>query len=204
MKTNFRQMKGMSLLHLLLCILLLFCGSALFHAQQFSSGPIEKRQFVVENIFNYTRSHYEPPVIVQTIPKIQSADATPESAFISFISAMQAGDYDWWFSMWTLRSQQSIADQNVKMKRTPQQWIASWSAVLGGKQVTMLERLETGSYVVLVYGLKENGTVSAETFRSLCVLTYEDGHWRATQDLATDAFAFHYLEGKDRIAIVVR
>jgi hypothetical protein len=172
--------------------------------ERFKLSPAEKRQFVVENIFNYTRQEFDPPVVVQQIKRTGANYSTPEDAFISHVSAMISGDYDWWLSGWTADAQNYLKAQDQKLKRTPENWKTAWSGVLSGKQVVLLERLETGPYTILVYSLRTPPPDGKETFRSLYAARIEAGRWLATQELENDPFFFHYLEGKDKITVTSR
>jgi len=117
---------------------------------------------------------------------------------------MLGGDYDWWLSGWTPKAQAFLNEQDQKTNRTPQDWKAAWQRSLSGKEILLLERLETGPYVCLVYSVRTSGPEGKETLRSLYAAKYEAGRWLATQDLAEDPFLFHYLEEKDVITITVR
>jgi hypothetical protein len=174
------------------------------HKHSFTATPPEKKQFIMENIYNYTQSRFVPPVVIYPVSRIGSGDATPEESCISFFSAMKAGDYEWWLSLWTAKSKELIAERNQQSKRTPQDWVASWNTILKDKQVVLVERLETGPYIILVYSLQSLGPISKETFRSLYAAKYQDGHWRATQELEKDPFFSHYLDGKDRTSMTIR
>jgi hypothetical protein len=176
----------------------------------FTTSTPEARRFVLERVYNYERMQYTPQALIQRVSREAATYNTPEEAFIAQMSAMLAGDYDWWISGWDEAAQELQRTQNEEQKRTPADWRGIWERVLKGQQIYLVERLETGPYgpyVILVYSLRQPGTPGTEgreTFRGMFVSREVGGRWLATQDLARDPMFHYYTEGQDRVTLTER
>lgn len=170
----------------------------------YPTTPPELKQFVFENVYNYKRMRYQPPVTVQPVIRDRASYETPEQALHAHISAMLAGDFDWWLSEWDTASQAWIKERMTQLNRTPAFWREIWAKTFQA-QVVLVERIDTGPfgpYVMLIYSIRDKG--GKETLRSSFVTKYEAGRWVATQELAEDAFYHHYESGQDRVSFTVR
>ena len=165
----------------------------------FPTAPEEKRQFEVEFLINYSRREYRPAVAIPAVQRGNATYTTPEEAFISQMSAMRAGDYDWWLNGWNETSRKQIAQRDAEMKRGAAFWRQAWERNLTGKQVNLVERLESGIYVLLVYTITTPAKDNQVEFRSIFVTKNEGGRWVSTQELGSDFLFHHYLEGRNRI-----
>jgi hypothetical protein len=171
----------------------------------FPTAPPEDKQFVMERVFNYRRLLYKPAIVVQRVTRDQASEVTPEQAFAAQMSAMQAGDYEWWLSTWDKASQKFHADHGAQIKRTPADWRAIWDKALRGQQIRLVERVQTGiygPYVMLVFEMSD--AAGKQTFRSSYVAKEEAGRWVATLELSQDPLFQFYEPGKDKVTITVR
>jgi hypothetical protein len=171
----------------------------------YPTGPGQVKQFVVENVYNYEKFTYSPPIVIAPVVRDKASYATPEQTLVAHISAMLAGDYDWWFSNWDQRSQVFMQERNKQANRTPADWRAIWAKTLAGQQIVLTERVETGPfgpYVMLVYVLRDKA--GKDTFRSTYVAKLEAGRWVGTQELAEDPLFHYYESGRDRVTNTVR
>jgi hypothetical protein len=171
----------------------------------YPTTPPEDKKFTFEKIFNYRVMKYSPPVVIQRMTRDTASNATPEQALAAQVSAMLAGDYDWWLSSWDAASQKFHRERDLQMKRAPADWRILWDRVLRGQQVRLVERAVTGPlgpYVMLLYELHDaDGKV---TLKSTFVSREEAGRWVATLDLSEDPFFQHYQLGKDKVSIEER
>ena len=170
----------------------------------YPTAPAEERQFVFEHVYNYKRMRYQPPVTIQPVIRDRATYATPEQALTAHVSAMQAGDYDWWLADWDEASRAFLIERMAVLKQTPAFWREAWARVLQGP-VVLVERIDSGPfgpYVMLIYSVRDKG--GKETVRSAFVARYENGRWVATQELAADPFFHHYESGQDRVSVTVR
>jgi hypothetical protein len=171
----------------------------------YPTGPGQVKQFVVENIYTYERLVYSPAIVIQRVVRDKASYATPEQALVSHLSAMLAGDYEWWLSGWDKGSQKYLDERSKQVNRTPADWRALWAKALVGDQIVLTERLETGPfgpYVMLVYVLRDKA--GKDTFKTTYVAKLEAGRWVATQELAEDPLFHYYESGRDRVTVTVR
>jgi hypothetical protein len=177
-------------------------GGGAAAAQDFATSGPERGKFVVEYVYNYVSRHYVRPVQVVPVDAGAADYSSPERAAIAHFSAMRAGDYDWWLSGWDAASQAQIEARNAELGRTADDWAGIWAKAMKGESVFLLERVETGPYVFIVYEMRNaDGEV---TLRSIYACKRVGGEWRATQDLAQDPMFHHYLKGKQRVILNVR
>ena len=69
--------------------------------------------------FPYTLIEYQGKVRINPLPREETSTDTPEDTLVSFISAMSAGDYEWWYSLWDSSSQKFMSETDQKWKRSP-------------------------------------------------------------------------------------
>jgi hypothetical protein len=165
----------------------------------------EQKQFTFERVFTYRRMSYKPPIVIQRIPRSSASNATPEQAFAAQISAMLAGDYDWWLSNWDANGQKFHKERNQQMQRSPAEWRNIWDRALRGQQVRMTERVVTGPfgpYVMLLYEMHD--TDDKLTLKSNFVAKEEAGRWVATLDLSEDPLYQYFDLGKDKVSVTER
>ena len=168
----------------------------------FNTTPAEKGQFIVEYIYNYVIRKYDPAVKFKPITREKVSYGTPEECFIAHFSAMYAGDYEWWLSGWDKESQELLKEQDKKMNRTPDDWPEIWRKAMKDDEIKLIERVETGPYVFIVYKMFDQKGIP--TFHSMLACRIADGFWKATQELARDPMFHHFASGKDRVKLNVR
>lgn len=171
----------------------------------YPTTPPLPKQLIFERVYNYSRMNYVPAIVIQKITRQAAPNATPEQAFAAQMSAMLAGDYDWWLSNWDLASQKFHLERNQQTNRTPAEWRSIWERGLRGQQIVLTERLQTGPfgpYVLLVYELRD--AAGKMTLKSSFVAKQEAGRFVATLELAEDPIFQYYEMGKDRVSITVR
>lgn len=174
----------------------------------FKTAPPEKRRFVMEYDTNYTRVRYAPPVVIQPVPKGADNFTNPEETFVTMFSAMMQADYDRWFSVWTEDSQKVLAQRDAERKRTATDWVGRWKAALTGRQIVLLERLESGPYVMVVYSLrdmpKKGENQGAEIIRNVVTMKKVGEKWRVTEELADDDMYKYYIDSPEGVTRRVR
>ena len=167
-------------------------------APVFKVGDAEKKHFIVQYTTDYTRVPYKPEVAIQPVPKSADTYKTPEETFITQFSAMMSGDYDRWIAGWTEESKTLMAKYDEERKRTSADRIAMWKGALTDRQVVLVERIETGPYVLLEYSLRNAPTAGQnkgqEILHTMIPLKRVGNQWLQTQDLAEDLMFQHYTE----------
>lgn len=179
-----------------------FNGSAAAEVVANGMGATQAGKFVVEYVYNYTKRAYTPVIVFKPVTRNTASYATPEQAFVSHYSAMASGDYEWWLSGWTAEAQSGIQQRNARMNRTAKSWQEIWSKALRGETIKLVERVETGPYVFIVYKMfNESGKA---TMHSIYACKLVKDKWLATDELSEDLMFHHYIEGKERVTINVR
>lgn len=201
-KAEFCRSVGRCLTGFLLVAGMAFNGTAEAEIVANGMGSARTGKFVVEYVYNYTKRAYTPEIVFKAVTRKEASHATPEQAFISHNSAMAAGDYEWWLSGWTTEAQSGIQQRNARMNRTAKTWQDIWSKALRGETIKVIERVETGPYVLLVYKMfNESGKA---TMHSIYACKLVKDKWLATDELSEDLMFHHYIEGKERVTINVR
>jgi hypothetical protein len=174
----------------------------------FKVGPPDKKKFTVQFITNYTRFMLTPPVTIQQVPKPADTYKTPEELFLTQFSAMLSGDYDRWISGWTDDSKKVMAERDEQMKRSPADWVARWKLALANRQVILLERVESGPYVLLVYSLRDTPkpgeAQGKEIIRTIFPTKKVGEKWLQTQELSDDEMFKRYIEQPEGYTQVLR
>lgn len=199
---EFRRAVSRCLTGFVLAAGMAFNGSAEAEIVANGMGGTRAGKFVVEYVYNYTKRAYTPEIVFKAVTRNAASYATPEQAFISHYSAMASGDYEWWLSGWTTEAQGGIQQRNARMNRTAKNWQEIWSKALRGETIKLVERVETGPYVFIVYKMfDERGKA---TMQSIYACKLVKDKWLATEELSEDLMFHHYIEGKERVTINVR
>src|SRR5689334_13509891 len=151
--------------------------------QQMAMTQPDKKQIVMENIYNYEIRQYRAPTTldVATIPS-ESGYTSPESTVRSYISAMMAKDWQWFLQGWTHESANEIEQENKNKGISVPTITSRWNNFVG-KRIELVSRIDTGQYAVVVYQLvASDGTVS----KSFAPMKHENGKWLLTNDLRDD------------------
>lgn len=174
----------------------------------FKTAPPERRRFVMEYDTNYARVPYAPPIVIQPVPKGADNFTNPEETFVTMFSAMMQSDYDRWYAVFSEDSQKLMAQRDAERKRAPSDWAARWKAALTGRQIVLLERLESGPYVMLVYSLRDlpnkGENQGKEILRNVVAMKRVGEKWLVTQELADDDMYKYYIESPDGVTRRVR
>lgn len=148
----------------------------------FPSTDRVQRTFTVAYVYDYAISTYQPVVDLPTISALQAMRDTPEGALIAFVSAARTGNFDAFVD---------CLDDAGKAKmqalaKDPKQVSALWQGIkqfYGTKPVQLLDRVETGGYVIL--DTRFNTPTANAPFPN--IFKYASGKWVATDDLGQRA-----------------
>lgn len=159
-------------------------------------------KFTVEYVYNYTSRKYTPPIRIDYVKRDQVSRVTPEDASIAHFSAMAARDYDWWLSGWNPVSRSTLESRDRDKKRTPGDWQTLWEGAMKDMTVMLLEKVETGPYVFMVYDLRDRQGKTA--MHSIYALRKDGDNWLGTVELAEDLMFHHYTKGTPKVRLNVR
>jgi hypothetical protein len=96
---------------------------------------------------------------------------------------------------WDDASQKYIAATNERKKLDQAYWVNLWKERYAGKRIEMVQRIESGLYVLILYRITEPDTgklIEQDTLP----LTRSGKSWLATQALAADPFTVTYPDLK--------
>jgi hypothetical protein len=152
---------------------------------------------VVENEYQFNARQYSPPVEVQAVRRDGARYDTPESAAIAGISAMAAGDFDWFRSTWDEASRAQMEARDRQMKQDPAFWVKAWKGAFADRRIELTARIDTGEYVLIAYRLVPRNPASAAPngnapVELVVALKSDAGNWMATQELAADPVLAHW------------
>lgn len=156
----------------------------------FTTTPPVADRIVAEDEYHFTVRNYSPPVEVKLVRRQDASYDSPEMAAIAGISAMVAGDFDWFRSTWDKASLAVLEARDKAMNQDQDFWVRTWERAFRNRQVQLTSRIETGEYVLIAYRLvaqlraaddKAEGDIELVT-----VLKADNGRWLATQDLSQD------------------
>ena len=168
----------------------------------FHTSPQQAREFKLISHLSYRELKYRPPHTV--VPAKMEGDrySGPESLAAAQISAMLAGDVDWWLNTWEPDSREFISAKITEAGDKGRKVLVDrWAERLIGAHVEFVRWLETGRYIVITYRSLKDGR-KAEEFPVVIGL-YPEG-WRATLALSNSPLVTHINDRKDKIIENVR
>ena len=124
---------------------------------------------------------------------------------ITIVSAMRAGDVDWWLSLWDIKARD---EQESLLRQKPgkaSSMITGWKGLFGKTRVELVRTLTYGDYVIISYQLVTPDT-GQTSWELPSVFRREGGAWRATNDLRSDPLprVEPWVSGKTEEEEVVR
>lgn len=167
-----------------------------------AESPVEQ-SVVITEVFHYTESVYKPGELLKAVSKKQKANSGPEEAFISRMSAIVAGDYDWWLETWDESSRKLVLEKNKASGHDKKFWLEQWKEQFSNRKIVPVRKIETGKdYVIITYKIfTEDGKEASSGFELPSILKRINGKWYSTLDLKSDALpiASPWVSGKDEV-----
>lgn len=171
----------------------------------FATTAPQVEQVIEENTYYYKVRAYTPPVEVKPVNAASASYANPETAAIANISAMVAGDFEWWRSTWTPAAQRMMSQRDRDLDRAPSEWLEIWARVFPGRTIELTHRIDTGSFVLIAYRvLPSADEPEGETIELTGAYELDDGRWLSTQALASDPVLAYWQQPGFRIKKMVR
>lgn len=168
----------------------------------------EQEKLTVVSHYTYREQEYDPPIVVQpAVPKAQRRQGTPEEAMLSRVSAMMAGDYEWWLETWDESSRVLTEEANRRSGRTREFFTSWWADTFRLAEIVLVRRIETGPYVVITYRLvTPSGEAAGNGIEFPTVFHRVEDRWLATLDLRQDPLvpASPWITGERRMEQTVR
>ena len=182
--------KSAIVLFALVLLVITLCGATGTSAQglggattKFKRSKATTYELVVENVYFFHVSKYlEPTEIIPLKKPEQTSYQTPEDVNLANISAMLAGDWDWFLLTFSPEAQKWISNSNKKEGRTGKWWVEMWKKGFEGMRIFLNDRTESGDYVTITYFVVSPDTGRKTKMPRIFKKT-KDGKWLATRDL---------------------
>ncbi len=178
------------------------------HAQSDPTNPVVKmtmKKVIVETFTTVSVGPYTPAIAVKASTRAAAKYFTPEAAAFALFSAMAQGDYDWWFSVWSVEARALMTKHYQDTGRKQAEIVAGWQGILKDNPVFLTGKAEYArkgvNYALIRY--KKTGmnltsedikthqvTKLGTEFENTLAFKFNNGRWEAVQDLATDP-VFH-------------
>lgn len=165
-----------------------------------------KKKVIGDNITLVSVGTYSPGLTVHAAPRAQGRDNTPEGATMALLSAMAAGDYEWWLSTWSPESRTTMTKQYQKSGRKPADFVANGKGTPSSRPAVILGRADYRqggkAYALVRYRTTGANELTAKDmtgkvppsgtkhFENVLSFRLHQGQWVATQELASDPL-FH-------------
>lgn len=143
----------------------------------FPSTDRVQREFVVQYVYDYAFSTYTPPVALPIQPREGAKRTTPEAALIAILSAMRAGDYEAWLKCWDENSRNTFIAAAKEKKQDASYWQKIWKEDFGSREVFLVDRIETVSFVIL------DVRVAGASASIPVIFKFANQEWSATNEL---------------------
>jgi hypothetical protein len=182
--------------------LMVFCTNSYLHADSFPDPKfelekMEKKEFVVENVYTYYLMFYKQPLKVEVVNEQFAKFDTPEDAFISFVSSMNKLNHLWFVSCWdAVSADRYISTFNNKDKLS--MYIDGWRTNFVGTDIFITKRVDRKKFVAIEFVVKKDGI---EIIRSVSKFVNQDGKFKVTNLFSDDPIVNYLPSGKDRIII---
>lgn len=168
------------------------------------SSPVSK-EFTFTARYQFVERLYAPPVVIPRVSEATKFTQSAEDALISQFSAVDALDYDWWFSTWDDAAQKKFAERDPDAEKAKHSWKQLWEPRAGKLNVKLTRWMISGQYVILAYTLSTVDQKGATTLpETATAFRLWNGAWKATLDLESDPILLHFADTKSRFERVVR
>ena len=171
----------------------------------FPTTSPEFKSVVEERVYFFTVRTYDPPVAVTPLAtRSEASFDNPENSAITHLSAMVAGDYDWWLSTWSKTSHKMMTERDKKAGRSPDFWKEAWRKVFSNRTIELTQRVETGDYVIIAFKLISKSNPKSKEIQSELVLKKFNQKWLGTQDLNSDPVLLGWKHPERRLRFIIR
>lgn len=174
--------------------------------QEFDSIQTEegvKDKVVVELTYKFISYRYEPPYPITYLQRGEEGKYnSPIDTITTYFSAMRNGDYNLFMSCWDEVSKIEVQKMDKEAGREPQFWIDKWEKWIGGRDLYIDYRVNTGSYILLKYRLTDNKQEKIST--NTIAFKKEGEHWFVTSELSADPVLVYWDKELKKIGRDVR
>jgi hypothetical protein len=180
-------------------IYFIVCISTSF-AQEKNSDAIKiYKTLIVETVYPYSVTKILPAEkITLNFDKPINLFQEPQDAIRAHFSAIKALDFERFLNTWDKTSKKLILDKNLINKKDSNYWKDLWRDTNIGSNLSLLHRIEYGSYVIYQYQIEIQG---GKLFSDSVALIRENDGWLLTQALANDPILMNWNNSLGRIQI---
>lgn len=147
-----------------------------------TSAPKHISRALGTESLEYSISYFTPPVAINIISNRNKANyTTPEAATISFISAIIANDFDWWFDSFDeMRKADLLGPKKEEYNEMKNFELRETSEMYKSKVIKLDAFIRYKDYVLIDWtAYKADGT---KAFKMLTPLKLDNGLWKVTAD----------------------
>lgn len=173
----------------------------------FDADPPTEKSVKITETYVYQETEYRIGLSVKALPKKNRKHVTAEDAFVSRMSAIQTGDYDWWLETWDEASKKLVQEKNKMAGHDKKFWLEQWKEQFSKRKIVPVRKIETGKdYVIITYRIfTADGKDASSGFELPSILKKINGKWYSTLDLRADALliASPWVSGKTEVLSVI-
>lgn len=152
--------------------------------------PVIKELTGGEKPIRFVERKYVAPIVLQRLaePPALASLVSVEQTMASYASAMQAGDWSWWMSLWDGPGQALINQRVAQSQGRPGRgstrdlMLAGWKEYYAGRSLELVSRVELPGYV-LVYMRRSGEPDDSRDLLMPLALKRDGQQWRFTHDL---------------------
>jgi hypothetical protein len=153
-------------------------------------ATVTSKQVIIERVTPVQVTMFETPVPVRAVSRAEASYTTPEKAAVAFLSAMAAGDYAWWFSIWSSDSRAFLTKHYQDTGRQPADVVKYWRGLLTEQKAFLVGKAEyvrdMKPYTLVRYRTTLLDQATGKPFEQTLVFKVSHGRWEAVQDLLRD------------------
>lgn len=152
----------------------------------YNASKFERNELVSTQSISYVETLILDSQIDKVDPDYQYNYATPESAFISRMTAIKNLDYAGWLLSWDDESRK-LAEAKFEKENMPRDyWLKVWKNRFVFGSIKLVRKIETRGYVIFTYRLYNQKGVQTGMFEMPSTFKEVEGQWKATLDLRAD------------------
>jgi hypothetical protein len=161
------------------------------------------KKVIVEYRRNIKVTIFENPIAITKMKEKSTKFQNPQQLAGAMFSAMAAGDFDWWLSLWSLESRDLMLRHYKEQGRKPVDITKNWAGTITERPIELVGKAEftreKRNFTLLRYripqrnliGINDRNGHSTELgrqdfFGTLVMKQADDLYWEASQDLVSD------------------
>jgi hypothetical protein len=165
-----------------------------------TAGTPEQKTFERVVNYEYVERRLDPEgTALQWLDAALAGNPRPDAQLVSMLSAMRAGDFDWWVGTWDAATQAEL-----RAGIAQQQTFNEWRALFSDNEIRLGRWIEIQQFVLVSYFVRPRARPAAQ-HEVFVTFALDKGFWRATSAPATIVPLVEALEaGEDVVERQIR